>query len=99
MAYGARHRAFAEQWRGGAIEPPLTQLKPMLRRGKTRSILRRDLDLDAAAALLMGPMMYRRIFGKSPKTKVPAGFAEYVVDAFWAAHAGEHPRSIAKGQA
>jgi AcrR family transcriptional regulator len=98
MAYGARHRAFGEQWRGRAIERPLTQLKQILRRGKTRSILRRDLDLDAAAALLMGPMMYRHIFGNSLKTKLPPGFVEYVVDAFCMAHAGEHPRSTAGGK-
>jgi AcrR family transcriptional regulator len=98
MAYGARHRAFGEQWRGRAIERPLSQLKQMLRRGKTRSILSRDLDLDAAAALLMGPMMYRHIFGNSLKTKLPAGFVEYVVDAFCMAHAAEHPRSTAIGK-
>jgi hypothetical protein len=60
--------------------------------------LRRDLDLDAAAALLMGPMMYRHIFGNSLKTKLPPGFVEYVVDAFCMAHAGEHPRSTAGGK-
>jgi hypothetical protein len=46
----------------------------------------------------MGPMIYRRIFGKSLRTKLPAGFVEYVVDAFWAAHAGEPPRSTARGK-
>jgi AcrR family transcriptional regulator len=95
MAYGASHRAFGEQWRGRAIERPLTLLKQILRRGKTRSQLRRDLDLDAAAALLMGPMMYHHIFGNSLKTKLPPGFVEYVVDAFWTAHAGEPPQSAA----
>jgi hypothetical protein len=42
--------------------------------------------------------MYRHIFGKSLKTKLPAGFVEYVVDAFWMAHAGEHPPSTASGK-
>jgi AcrR family transcriptional regulator len=98
MAYGASHRAFGEQWRGRAIERPLALLKQILRRGKTRSLLRRDLDLDAAAALLMGPMMYRHIFGNSLKTKLPPGFVEYVVDAFWTAHAGEPPQSTASNQ-
>jgi hypothetical protein len=42
------------------------------------------LDEDLGVALLMGPMMYRHIFGSSES---PDWLAEGAVDSFWKAHA------------
>jgi hypothetical protein len=42
------------------------------------------LDEDLGVALLMGPMMYRHIFGSSVSLD---WLAEGAVDSFWKAHA------------
>jgi AcrR family transcriptional regulator len=92
MAYGARHRVFGERWRARAIERPVNLVKQILRRAKARGELSENLDLEIGAALLMGPMIYRHIFGSSLSSKLPADFVDYVVDTFRAGNAGKVPR-------
>jgi len=86
IAYSAVHPEFGKAWRVRVIEPPREALKSILRRGMERGLLRRDLDLDLATALLLGPMLYQHIFHlRFGEEKREIG--EKVAEAFWTAHA------------
>ena len=83
VAYSALHREFGDAWRHRVMEPARVQLKRILRRGIERRQLPASLDLDAAMALLVGPLLYVRIFrGESPTNDLESE----VVDSFWRAH-------------
>src|SRR6516164_2146178 len=56
IAYSAIHPEFGKAWRHRVMEPPRQCLKRILRRGMESGQLPPDLDLDAAMALLLGPM-------------------------------------------
>ena len=86
MAYAARHPTFAKAWRMRVMEPPRAQVNELLRKAIERGELPADLDLEVAAAMLIGPMMYG-FFLRSFGSKVPEHLPERVVDAFWQAHA------------
>ncbi len=62
IAYSAVHPEFGAAWRHRVMEPPRECLKRILRRGMKRGLLRLNLDVDVAMALLLGPMLYRHIF-------------------------------------
>jgi hypothetical protein len=59
-------------------------LKTLLRRGVNRGVFPAVLDEDLGVALLLGPMLYRHIFGSSVSLD---WLAEGTVDSFWKAHA------------
>ena len=92
MAYGARHLEFGDQWRARVIGRPLNQVKEILKRGQAEGVVKLHLDLEIGAALLMGPMIYGHIFGKSLSKRLPANFVEHVVDTFLAAEGVKHTR-------
>jgi AcrR family transcriptional regulator len=62
IAYSAVHPEFGQEWRHQVMEPPRQSLKRILRRAMERGLLKADLDVDLAMALLLGPMLYRHIF-------------------------------------
>ena len=64
IAYSAVHPEFGKAWRHRVMEPPRQCLKRMLRRGIARGVLPQNLDLEAAMALLLGPMLYAHVFQK-----------------------------------
>jgi AcrR family transcriptional regulator len=98
MAYAARNPVFAKAWRTHAVQPSRIQILQLLKRSIGEGSLPADLNLDAAVAMLVGPMMYRQVsflFGRD----LPENLAELVVDAFWQAHSpvipsppGEQPQ-------
>jgi AcrR family transcriptional regulator len=92
MGYAALNRAFGEQWRSRMIELPRARLKNLLRRGMTQAKLPRQIDVELALALLLGPMLYWHIFvgRKSSSAPVPRDLAEKVVGAFWKAFSRSH---------
>ncbi|HSY71293.1 MAG TPA: TetR/AcrR family transcriptional regulator [Alloacidobacterium sp.] len=85
IAYSARNRTFGEQWRARVLERPRTQLRDILKRGVQRGKLIKSLDPDVGIALLIGPMLYRNVFGSHFGGKMPADLATHVADAFIAA--------------
>jgi AcrR family transcriptional regulator len=85
MAYAARNKTFGETWRARVMEPPIRQITNLLKRGMKQGLLI-DLDPIVGAALLLGPMILRKIFPSAGKG-LPANLEKLVVDAFWRAHA------------
>jgi len=96
IAYAARHRIFGEQWRARVMERPRTRLKQMMRNGIERKTLAADTDLDVGLALLLGPMLYRRIFISQIGDKLRKDFEQHVVDAFLAAYTREDTQKAKK---
>ena len=86
IAYSAVHQEFGKAWRHRVMDPPRKIIRHILRRGIEEGLLRSELDMDLAIALLMGPMLYSRIF--AGEVRVPSSaLAPAVVEAFWRAHA------------
>jgi hypothetical protein len=90
IAYAARNRAFGEAWRARVMEPPIRQITHLLKRGAKQGLFT-GLDPIVGAALLLGPMMFRRIFPSAAK-ELPANLEKLIVDAFWRAHATPLPK-------
>src|SRR5262245_7515767 len=86
IAYAARNRAFGDAWRQRVFEPPRVQLTALLERAIALGQLPSNLDRGLAMALLLGPLLYCHVL-KRMHGEAPENLAEYVVDAFWRAHA------------
>lgn len=91
VAYSALHRDFGEAWRHRVMEPARVRLKRILRRGIERKLLPASLNLDTAMALLLGPLLYVKIFGGARPTK---DFESQIVDSFWRAHSTDIERTV-----
>lgn len=85
IAYSAVNDEFGRAWRQRVMDPPRDSLRRILQRGVKRGLLRRDLDLDLAVALLLGPMLYSHIFQREKKPVHPE-FGASVAEAFWRGH-------------
>jgi AcrR family transcriptional regulator len=95
MAYSAIHPEFGKAWRHRVMEPPRQCLKRVLRRGISRGLLSSDLDLEAAMALLLGPMLYAHVFHKEQHPNTP-DLGPVTAQAFWRAHSQVRHQRIAK---
>src|SRR5271154_2890410 len=84
IAYSARNEEFGRAWKTRVMDRARTSLKTLLRRGVNRGIFPAVLDEDLGVALLLGPMIYRHIFGSGVSLD---WLAEGAVDSFWKAHA------------
>src|SRR5271156_1263399 len=93
IAYASRNRAMGEVWRARVVEPARTALTIILKRGEKRGSLRRGIDPEVGIALLLGPMIYRRIFVSKAGGKAPKDLEIHVADAFLAAF-GVEPRKV-----
>ena len=62
IAYASVHQQFGKAWRNRVMEPARICLKRILQRGIDRKLFSADLDLEMSIALLLGPVMYVRIF-------------------------------------
>ena len=99
MAYSAYNPKFGEAWRAMMMEPARQELKQVLARGVANRELPPDLDYDLAIALLLGPMLYRRIF-QAGQPSLHEDFAVSVVDAFRSAFGiGSKPAAVNKARA
>jgi AcrR family transcriptional regulator len=86
VSYGAAHPAFGLAWRQMMMEPPRRELRRLIDEAVAAGELVAGLDMDAALALLLGPVLYWHIFRKNQKEKADVRpLATAVVDAFWAA--------------
>ena len=81
IAYSAVHPDFGRAWRQRVTEPSRQAVRAILRRAVRRGQLRSGLNLDAAIAMLLGPMLYVHIFYKEDPHKKP-NFGPQVADAF-----------------
>jgi AcrR family transcriptional regulator len=79
IAHGCLNSEFARLLRQRFTGPARERFIELLKRGIVRGDLPRDLDLDFARDMLIGPIMHRRIQG----TKAPPDLPERVVDLFW----------------
>jgi AcrR family transcriptional regulator len=84
IAYSARNEQFGRAWKTRVMERARDFLRKLLRRGVDRGIFPAVLDEELGVALLLGPMMYRHIFGSSVDRE---WLAEGTVNSFWKAHA------------
>jgi AcrR family transcriptional regulator len=84
LAYSVRNQEFGRAWRARVMERRRAGVKRLLRRGIERGIFPAVLDEDLGVALLIGPMMFRQVFGGSIDKQ---WLAQGAVDAFWKAYA------------
>jgi len=84
IAYSVRHEEFGRAWKTRVMDRARTALKTILRRGVDRGIFPAVLDEELGVALLLGPMMYRHIFGSVVDRD---WLARGTVDSFWKAYA------------
>jgi AcrR family transcriptional regulator len=85
IAYSALHPEFGKAWRHCVMEPPRQCLKKILRRGIVRGQFPHDLDLNAAMALLLGPVLYEHVFHKEQQPRT-ADIGPATAQTFWLAH-------------
>ncbi len=99
IAYSARNQAFGKIWRAKAIEPARVAFTAILKRGEKSGVLKPGIDPEIAIALLLGPMMYRRIFLQRRGGVSRTNLEEYVADAFLGAFGlGKTPKHAAKNE-
>jgi AcrR family transcriptional regulator len=84
IAYSARNEQFGRAWRTRVMERSRDFLRKLLRRGVDRRIFPALLDEELGVALLLGPMMYRHIFGSSVSLE---WLADGTVNSYWKANA------------
>jgi AcrR family transcriptional regulator len=82
MAYAAHNRVFGDAWRSQVLLPVRTSLRALIERGKGRGELRADLDIEVGLALLLGPMIYQKVFVYRLGGKVPEDMEAHVAQAF-----------------
>ena len=85
IAYASRNQVLGAAWRARVVEPARVALANILKRGEKRGVLRRGIDPEIGIALLMGPMLYRRIFVQKLGQKGLNDLEVQVADAFLAA--------------
>jgi AcrR family transcriptional regulator len=85
IAYAARNPRFGQSWRARVMEPPIRQITHLLKRGMQEGVFVK-LDINLGIALLLGPMIFRKVFSMAGKD-LPANMEEGVVETFWKAFA------------
>lgn len=95
IAYSAVHTEFGMAWRHRVMEPPRTSILQILKRGIARGLLPRDLDLDAAVSLLLGPVLYTHIFQKERLPKAP-DIGPKAAESFWRAYSQARQERLAQ---
>jgi AcrR family transcriptional regulator len=95
MAYSALHPEFGKAWRHCVMEPPRQSLHRILRRGIARGLFPHNLDLNAAMALLLGPVLYEHVFHKEQQPRA-SDIGPATAQAFWRAHSQLRAQRIKK---
>lgn len=92
IAYSAKNQEFGDAWRAKAMEPVRHAIADMLARGQRSGILRRGIDHELAFAMLLGPLIYRKVFLKRSGKPSPKNIEAHVVDAFLSIFATHNER-------
>lgn len=82
VAYSAKNQAFGQAWRERVMEPARRGVAETVKRGQREGALRKGIDKEVAAALLLGPLMYRHVFMKERGGARLKDLAPRVVDGF-----------------
>jgi AcrR family transcriptional regulator len=90
IAYASRNAALGMEWRARVMEPARAALTEMLKRGEQGGILRPGIDPEAGVAMLLGPLIFRRVFKWKAGRKAPKDLEVQVADAFLAAFQQRH---------
>ena len=77
------HPELLEQFRSHMLQPRRDAIAASLLRGQERGEVRADLDVELAAAALMGSFMFQQLASGRPSK----GWSEHVVDTLWAGFA------------
>ena len=85
IAYSNVHTEFGKAWRHRVMEPARHAIRKVLRGGIERGLLPRDLDIEVALSLLLGPVLYTHIFQKELLPKAP-DIGPKAAEAFWRAY-------------
>ena len=93
MAYAAHNRVFGDAWRSRVLLPVRTSLRALIERGKSRGELKADLDPEVGLALLLGPMIYQKVFVYRIGGKVPEEMEAHVAQAFLGGFGADQKRS------
>jgi AcrR family transcriptional regulator len=93
MAYAAHNRVFGDAWRSRILLPVRVSLRALIERGKSRGVLKPDLDPEVGLALLLGPIIYQKIFVYRLGGKVPDQMEAHVAQAFLGGFGVEPKRS------
>jgi AcrR family transcriptional regulator len=64
VAYSATHQEFGDAWRSRVMEVPKRRIRRILVGAMADGRLPEGMDMDVSFALLLGPMMYKHIFGR-----------------------------------
>jgi AcrR family transcriptional regulator len=64
VAYSATHQEFGDAWRSRVMEVPKRRIRRILTGAMADGRLPGGMDMDVSFALLLGPMMYKHIFGR-----------------------------------
>jgi AcrR family transcriptional regulator len=64
VAYSATHQEFGNAWRTRVMEQPRRRIRRILTAAMNDGRLPKSLDMNVCFALLLGPMMYKHIFGR-----------------------------------
>ena len=91
IAYAARNEDFGRAWRVRVMERSRNGIRRLLRRGVERGTFPAVLDEDLGVALLLGPMMFRHIFGGQLDKQ---WLARGAVEAYWKAHARQEAEKV-----
>lgn len=91
MAYSARHQAFGDAWRAKVMEPARVALNALMKRGEKHGILKAGMDPEAGLAILLGPLIYRKVFVQRLGKKAPKDLEVQVADAFLGAFGTGRP--------
>ena len=60
------HPELMRRYRAQVLEPRRQRMQDVLRQGVAQGLVRRDVDLDHAVDLLLGPMAYRNLLRNDP---------------------------------
>jgi AcrR family transcriptional regulator len=96
IAYSAVHHEFGKAWRHRVMEPARECIRKVLRNGIDRGLLPRDLDIEVAISLLLGPVLYTHIFQKDRAPQTAPDIGPKSAAAFWRAHAQARAQHIEK---
>jgi AcrR family transcriptional regulator len=96
IAYSAVHYEFGKAWRHRVMEPARQCIRRVLRSGIDRGLLTKDLDIEVAISLLLGPVLYSHIFQNDRLPKTAPDIGPKAAEAFWRAHAQVRKERIEK---
>jgi AcrR family transcriptional regulator len=86
LGYASINRKFAKAWGDRIEQPRRVRLMQLIEQAIAAGELRREVDVNLAVHLLLGPVLYHRMM----RTTMPERMPERTVELFWAANGASH---------